>query len=351
MTTDTAGGVWSYSTALSETLARYGIRVVLAASGTNISRSQRKSIHLLERKGVKVHFKVLKLEWMDDASEDIDRASGWIRQLVKEERPDLIHFNNYGQVRLGWDIPTVLVAHSCVASWWLAVKKEPLPQRYASYFRIVEEAFAMADAVVSPTAAIQQTYQSLYGIRSNQLVIPNGIRKIAHPTLLPQKKSIFSAGRIWDEAKNISLLLAAASEIKSEIYIAGPASERYRPIKNVTFLGELSRRQVANWMRIATAYVMPVKYEPFGLSFLEAAAYSRPLIGGDIGTLREIWGEDMIYTDPEDKEELAARCNQLISDTSKTKELGIRAYRRSQHFTLEGMADRYHRLYTSLQRN
>ena len=347
MTTDTVGGVWTYATVLSAFLSEAGIDVILAVIGPSITRIQRTAVPGLEKKGVVIRYYQGKLEWMDDAEADVVEERQWFAGLVKEFQPDILHFNNYGQVDVDADIPKVLVAHSCVASWWRAVKRTPLPSRYDFYVELVTNAFRVADVVVSPTWAIRDMYQQLYSDHPNHIVVPNGI------PLKPRiqnirRKLLFSAGRLWDEGKNIELLTAASKNIDTEIFIAGEKEPSIPEYKNVTFLGELTREQVSNWMRIATAYVMPVKYEPFGLSFLEAASRGTPLIGGEIETLREIWGDAMIYVDPEDKDALAAACNSLIENAEMRTRYGNKAFNRSQDFSVEKMGNGYKKVYESL---
>mgnify|MGYP003642709772 CR=1 FL=1 len=348
MTTDTVGGVWSYSVSLCSSLVKYGIKVTLLAMGTKPNKGQLIDIEQLKRKGIDVEFKEVKLEWMDNPQEDIVQASTWIKKMVDKFSPDLIHFNNYAQAAEDWGVSTIVVAHSCVASWWKAVKNDSLPAFYKEYVKMVNQAFSKADALISPTHAILQEYQNLYGIHSNQAVIPNGFQSSIAAVLPSKRNIIFAAGRIWDEAKNISLLLEAARDIKAEIFIAGSASPKFPSVKNVTFLGELSREQVTNWMRISRIYALPVKYEPFGLSFLEAANYSNTLIGGDIATLREIWEDSMVYCTGSDKKYFSELCNELLGNTSKTKMLGDKAYERSRYYTLDRMTERYYSLYSSM---
>jgi glycogen synthase len=115
--------------------------------------------------------------------------------------------------------------------------------------------------------------------------------------------------------------------------------------KNVTFLGELSRSQIFNWLKISCGYVLPVKYEPFGLSFLEAANHRTALIGGDIPTLREIWGDSMTYVDPDDHNALAADCNKLLTEKETSILNGEKAYLRSQRYTAKKMGEEYLKLY------
>src|SRR5690606_31623578 len=141
MTTDTSGGVWSYSTLLCEELSKAGNSIVLLVCGITVTAGQLAKINRLEKRGVKVYYKHLKSEWMEDSEADVIKTGKWIRQIYLIESPDILHFNNYGQVAQGWDVPVILVAHSCVASWWKAVKGTPLPPRYVGYFRMVQEAF------------------------------------------------------------------------------------------------------------------------------------------------------------------------------------------------------------------
>ena len=56
-------------------------------------------------------------------------------------------------------------------------------------------------------------------------------------------------------------------------------------------LGSLSPRALAAWLARAAIYCLPARYEPFGLSVLEAALSGCALVLGDIPSLREIWDD------------------------------------------------------------
>ena len=81
--------------------------------------------------------------------------------------------------------------------------------------------------------------ESLFGKFKRSKVIYNG-RDL--PVTHNQKKEpfILSAGRVWDEAKNVKLLSEIASGLSWPIYIAGnnenPYGEVYEP-ENVRFMG------------------------------------------------------------------------------------------------------------------
>ena len=58
---------------------------------------------------------------------------------------------------------------------------------------------------------------------------------------------------------------------------------------------------LARKMAEASIYALPARYEPFGLSALEAALSGCALVLGDIPSLREIWGPAAIYVPADDK--------------------------------------------------
>ncbi len=114
MTTDTAGGVWHYALDLAGALMEEDIKIVLVAMGPLPTPAQLSQVKKRQKLGLIFHHRPYKLEWMDDPWEQVDKAGWWIKEIYNNEKPDLIHFNNYAQVNLGWEVPTVLVAHSCV---------------------------------------------------------------------------------------------------------------------------------------------------------------------------------------------------------------------------------------------
>ena len=54
-------------------------------------------------------------------------------------------------------------------------------------------------------------------------------------------------------------------------------------------LGKLPAAEMKLWFAHAAIYCLPARYEPFGLSVLEAGLSGCALVLGDIPSLREIW--------------------------------------------------------------
>lgn len=352
MTIDAVGGVFNYAMDLARCLLEEQMELVLACTGPEPNASQKEHIQKLQKKGVRFYHRPYRLEWMDQPWEDIQQANKWIKEIYNIEKPTLLHFNNFAPLSLTWEVPTLLVVHSCVASWWQEVKAEPLPLHYATYFQTVQQALLKADVVVFPSRGLFDVCQNIYGKISHPQIVYNAI---ALPLVDPvyefysKMPIIFSMGRLWDEAKNIDLHLKAAKSTNGEIFIAGEQAEGLPCPRNVRFLGKLSRLQVMNWLKISAVYALPVKYEPFGLSFLEAASQHCALVGGDIATLREIWGRSMTYVDNNDPKMLAKACNELLEDLPYCRLKGEEAYHRAKKYSLHNMKEQYLNLYHQLK--
>ena len=191
--------------------------------------------------------------------------------------------------------------------------------------------------------------QCYYGPLRNTEVIPNG-RSMGD---VPQAKEgiIFSAGRVWDEGKNISSLATIAARVPWPVCIAGPQQSPdggHVGFLNVRMLGKLDSDAMRRWFGKASIYALPARYEPFGLSVLEAAQAGCALVLGDIDSLRETWEGAALFVPPDDPDALAFTLRRLMTDdTLRTRNMA-RAQRRAIHFTPRAMADAYTDAYDEL---
>jgi glycosyltransferase involved in cell wall biosynthesis len=306
MTTDTVGGVWQYSIELCRSLAKHDVHFFLVTAGGPLQSSQKEDVDSLEN--VTLYESDYLLEWMPDAWESIDNSNAFLLKLEQESKPDIVHLNSFSYGSLNWKAPTVVVAHSDVFSWWQAVKGETPSAEWNEYFERVSDGLNNADYFVAPSNAMMKAVKDIYHTTTPGEVIYNG-RNSTDFTPAQKQLYIFSMGRLWDEAKNIQLLLKAAPFIPFPIRLAGDnnfASDRCTTEgDNILYLGKLSSKQVAEQLSAASLYVLPAKYEPFGLSILEAALSGCALVLGDIDSLREIWGDSAVYVDTNDEQALA----------------------------------------------
>jgi glycosyltransferase involved in cell wall biosynthesis len=113
-------------------------------------------------------------------------------------------------------------------------------------------------------------------------------------------------------------------------------------------LGSLSRSELAAQLAQAAIYALPARYEPFGLSVLEAASSGCALVLGRIPSLLENWSDAACFVDPNDPGELARAIRELSTDAARRQRLSQRSRLRASAFSAARMAEEYLRLYTEV---
>jgi len=208
-----------------------------------------------------------------------------------------------------------------------------------------------ADQVVAPSRWMLEATRRFYGT-TRGLVIPNGRDPTSlHPN--PDKERlVFAAGRLWDPAKNLLLLEEVAEGLAWPVYIAGDPSQPGKDDGIATahahLLGQLSGSEVSSWLRRAAIYAFPARYEPFGLSVLEAALSGCALVLGDLPTLRELWDGAAVFVAPDNPGELRVALEGLMEDADLRQALAMRARRRALTYTPRRMARAYLDVYAGL---
>ena len=350
MTTDAVGGVWNYCARLAEALGDHQVQVALATMGPAPSDSQRDQVRRLA--DVQLHESTFKLEWMQDPWDDVARAGEWLLSLEHRLRPDVIHLNGYVHAALPWSNPVLVVAHSCVCSWFEAVRKREPTHEWDEYRRRVARGLRCADLVTAPTQAALRVLGRHYGPFRSAGPIHNGCTPIkrvegeAEPLVL-------SVGRLWDPAKGVAVLDLAAKDIRWPVLAAGATNGpdgQSIELKNIRGLGTLDQRTLHEWYQRASIFASPAVYEPFGLAALEAGLAGCALVLSDIPSLREVWSDAAVFVPPEDHRTLAREVNRLIDDVSLRQEYSARACRAARTYTLGRMADGYHQIYRDLLR-
>jgi glycosyltransferase involved in cell wall biosynthesis len=349
MTADTVGGVWTYACELISALRVHDVEVTLATMGAPPSPGQVRAIAALPN--AELESSSYALEWMPEPWRDVDAASEWLLGIAERIKPDVVHINGYAHAALSFGVPVISVAHSCVCTWFRAVRGCDAPSEWDEYRRRVTAGLTAAEAVVAPTEAILRDILGAYGLQRSARVSANG-RDGAAWQPAPKQPFVLAAGRLWDEAKGLAALDAAAASVAWPIHVAGPtagpAGEGAVQARGVRLLGELRPEALADWMSRAAIYALPARYEPFGLSVLEAALAGAALVLGRIDTLQEVWGEAAVYVPPDDPHALAYALDQLAHDPLRRRALAASSRARALSLTPARMAASYRELYAEL---
>ncbi len=344
MSADSVGGVLSYAEDLCRGLSASGVEVLLAVMGGKLDPRQRAAFDAIE--GVRIEDSDYALEWMEDPWDEVSEAGVWLLELADRFAPDVVHLNGYAHAALPWTRPVLVVGHSCVASWFEAVKREPLPDRFAPYDRYARLGLRAASVVVAPSAYMADALERHYGAIGDLRVIENGVWLEDH-RVAPKEPFVLAAGRVWDEAKNVRMLAELASSLPWPVKIAGEARGAALPA-GVEALGRLGRSELREVMSRASIFVHVPRYEPFGLAPLEAAASGCALVVSDIPSLRAIWSGAAMSVPTDDAEALRAAIVAITRDAERCGTLGAKARERSRRYSAREMTARYLALYDEL---
>ena len=345
ITTDTVGGVWTYSLELAAALAGHGVEIVLATLGRLPGSDQIAEAQQVP--GLRLHALECQLPWMDDPWDDVATAGRWLADLAAEAQSDVVHLSEPVLAAGDWPAPIVAVGHSCVLSWWESVPGEGAPPAWDRYRDTMREGLAAASAVAAPTHWMLGALRRLYGVRGGWVIAngrsPSAFRPGAKDEL------VFTATRVWDPAKNVLSLDRAAQGVPWPVYAAGddcpPGQTAPTTPARVRTLGRLPSREVSAWLSRAAVFALPARYEPFGLSVLEAGLAGCALVLGDIPSLRETWDGVAVFVPPDDHATLRLALQTVIEDPALRQTLAMRARRRALGLTAERMARGYLDLY------
>jgi glycogen synthase len=348
LTGDTEGGVWTFALELADGLLDRGADVCLATFGTTVTESQKWSAS--EIAGLRWLHCNSKLEWMHEPWADIERAGHWLKEVAGQWQPNLIHLNTLCHGALPWNAPVVITHHSSVASWWHAVKGSPLPADWRRYRREVERSLGAATIISAPSHAALSDMERDYKVdMAETRAIHNGLSSNGF-RVGEKEEFILSAGRLWDEGKNVRVLAEVAPRLPWPVYLAGdshPPDGATASLSGCRLLGRLNPAELSTFYSRASIYALPARYEPFGLSILEAAMSGCALLLGDIPSLREIWQDAAAFVVPDDIPSLEAALRHLIEDPLYRARMSQLALRRASDFSQSRMVDGYISLYQS----
>ena len=359
LTTDTIGGVWTFTRELCSSLCG-GNDVALVSFGRPLSAAQDRwvrGMRTVQDPFFTFHASDAPLEWMSNNDRTFDEGATLLRKVAKDFQPDLLHSNQFcwGALADELRIPVVLTAHSDVLSWARACRPAGLePSQWLDRYRhLVQSGLDSAAAVTAPTQWMLDALAANFHLPSRQQVIFNGT-DVYEPEAIrknpPQRKlQAITAGRLWDEGKNIAMLSRIDSPMP--ILIAGESTApgeqpKPQPAGRVQHLGPLDPDALHQAFRESALYVCPSLYEPFGLAPLEAALCGCALLLNDLPSLHEVWGQAATYF--ASPVELEQHLNHFASNSRALKSAQAQARGRAAELSTRRMTHDYRNLYNQL---
>jgi glycosyltransferase involved in cell wall biosynthesis len=337
MTADAVGGVWNYALDLARSHAAQEIETILAILGPSPSAAQRMAAGSIP--GIRIVDTGLPLEWTASDLTEIAEAAHLLTELATATRPDIVHLNTPALACADYPVPVLVMAHSCLATWWNAMRREAVPRDFLWRIEATWVGLERADAIIAASCSFRDSLHEVYGTHLPISVVYNG-RPPEAGLSVKQPGLVLTAGRLWDESKNIALLDQIAPRLDFPIIAAGSLcgpNGATADFRHLVLLGNLTDAQIAPMYAAAEIFVSPARYEPFGLAVLQAAQSGAALILSSIPTFRELWNGAALFADPEDPGAWQATLQALAEAPEDAAKLGAAARERARRYTLDAM--------------
>lgn len=346
---DSRGGVWHHTLELARGLRDRGVLTIVAVLGLPLAAAQRQAAMGID--GLILTEGPFAAEWLPGASAEFDRAGDWLLDLEARYTPDLIHVSGLIHAALAWRAPVLATVHSCVRGWWQAVRGTEPPADFRNYLADIARGLAAADMIATPTEAMLGALERLHGPLPHGRVIHHG-RSPGIFQARPKEGFVFTSGRLWDEAKNIAALDLVAPMLDWPVVVAGdrrcPDGSIAAAPLNMSHVGLLDEKAMAEWLGRAAVYALPARFEPVGLAVLEAAMAGCALVLGDIATLREQWTGAAVFVDPNDSGALTDTLRAFARDPARLGRFSRLARARARQYSARHMVSGYCCAYSEL---
>jgi phosphatidyl-myo-inositol dimannoside synthase len=222
--------------------------------------------------------------------------------------------------------------------------------------RLARFAALRADRVIAVSSYTAGLVRATGAEQAEIEVIPPGVDLPQDATPLPvDRPTCLTIARLNERYKGHDVMVRALPLVRAKVGDAqwvvigdGPLrpgveelARTHGVADSISFLGRVSDAERDLWLRRATLLSMPSRLpggelagEGFGIVFLEAGAYGKPVVAGAAGGALDavLDGETGVLVDPTDHVAVADAITRLMTDAELSRRLGAAGARRARDF-------------------
>ena len=286
--------------------------------------------------------------------------------ILAKEKPDLVHFPHFN-VPLLYNSPFVVTIHDLLWHEQVGTTATTLPAwiywlKYLAYRLVLKHAVLKSKAIIVPSSWVKKKIVDRFPAVEKKIhVIYEGVAQsfisdgrsaagnevLVKYNLQPRRYLIYT-GSLYPH-KNVNIILDILPQfLELKFIVACGRNVFWEKFKQeierrglqgrVVLAGFVSDDELAELYKNALAFVFPSKSEGFGLPGLEAMASGCPVISSNAGSLPEVYGNAVLYFNPENETELIGDIREIMDNQRLRKKLIKLGKERSQMFSWEKMA-------------
>jgi len=188
------------------------------------------------------------------------------------------------------------------------------------------------------------------------LVKRYGINKEAKKIIFIGRKELY---------KGIGILIEAAKSIADEegmdlfLFLVGPDTTefvtKYPDLNNMGRLkvinfGLVSEEEKSELLKLSDLLVLPSEFEAFGIVFLEAWQYKKPVIGSNRGGVPEVIENAGLCTEYGDIKDLKGKIKTILFDKELALKLGEAGKEKLKEYSLEKIGSKVFNIYCAIRK-
>ncbi|MCC7087157.1 MAG: glycosyltransferase family 4 protein [Pirellulales bacterium] len=284
----------------------------------------------------------------------------WLPWITRRDRLDVFHGPNFF-------LPANARFKSVVTIHDLAFFKmqlytpgitEELKSRTLSAVRRADRVIAISQHTRDDLSELGVNLEKIRTVYSGGNIVPDerirsGDKKQVRDQYRLPEKYVLYVGTLHPR-KNIPLLLHAFARMKHSgniphgLVLAGLRSTAGDEIDrlvgelkiggDVVITGYVEDWQLPHLYRMADLFVLPSKYEGFGMIIVEAMAYGVPVIATDTSCISEVLGDAGVLVPPDNVDKLVAAMQALIQSPQSREDFVRRGLEQAKAFTWERCA-------------
>lgn len=299
-------------------------------------------------------------------------------QIIKAEKIDIIHVNNYSPIIVGsllsriYRIPLVKTIHAvycAIPDFW---KKWSVQDNVSSSLSLLGapiEKFTIrlyADTIHTVSNATKKDIIKI-NAKSKVIVVPNGVNLVNYDKMefnRDYQKSVVFIGRLVVN-KNLEVLIHSFKEVINKIRDAklivigaGAMSDKWKKMVsdlgldlNIEFTGFISEKNKLEILSKCSVLALPSTSEGQPLVALEAFAMSKPLLLSDIEPSYDIVSEavDGFILPAHDAHKWAEKIILLLSNRQICEQMGNKGRLKvEKKYSLDSFVENMETIYTNL---